>query len=67
MCPTVAQYPYLLGVALLQAGDMLGAVEPCSRTAARANRVLTLVALGLALNGRKMYAEAKPGLLHGSS
>jgi tetratricopeptide (TPR) repeat protein len=65
MCPTVAQYPYLLGVALLQAGDMLGAVEPLQQAQKlEPNRVLTLVALGLALNGRKMYAEAKPGLLH---
>lgn len=66
MCPTVAQYPYLLGVALMQAGDMLAAVEPL-RQAERLEpgRVLTLVALGLALNGRKLYAEAKPYLLRG--
>jgi len=66
MCPTVAQYPYLLGVALMQAGDMLAAVEPL-RQAERLEpgRVLTLVALGLALNGRKLYGEAKPHLLRG--
>jgi tetratricopeptide (TPR) repeat protein len=66
MCPTVAEYPYLLGVALMQAGDMLAAVEPL-RQAERLEpgRVLTLVALGLALNGRKLYAEAKPHLLRG--
>jgi tetratricopeptide (TPR) repeat protein len=64
MYPTVAQYPYLLGVALLQAGDMVGAVEPLQQAQRlEPNRVLTLVALGFALNGRKMYAEAKPGLL----
>ena len=64
MCPTVAQNPYLLGVALLQAGDMVGAVEPLQQAQRlEPNRVLTLVALGFALNGRKMYAEAKPGLL----
>jgi tetratricopeptide (TPR) repeat protein len=64
MCPTVAQYHYLLGVALMQAGDMLAAVEPL-REAERLepNRPLTLVALSLALNGRKQYAEAKPPLL----
>ena len=28
MFPTVAQYHYLLGVALMQAGDMLAAVDP---------------------------------------
>jgi tetratricopeptide (TPR) repeat protein len=66
MCPTVAQYPYLLGVALMQAGDMLAAVEPL-RQAERLEpgRVLTLVALGLALNGRKLYGEAKPHLMRG--
>jgi tetratricopeptide (TPR) repeat protein len=64
MCPTVAQYSYLLGVALMQAGDMQAAVEPL-RQAERLepNRALTLVALGLALNGRKLYGEAKPYLL----
>ena len=65
MCPTVAQYPYLLGVALMQAGDTLAAVEPL-RAAERLepDRTLTLVALGLALNGRKLYSDAKPALLH---
>jgi tetratricopeptide (TPR) repeat protein len=64
MCPTVAQYPYLLGVALMQAGDMIGAVDPLQQSQRlEPNRVLTLVALGLALNGRKMYADAKPGLV----
>lgn len=66
MCPSVAQYPYLLGVALMQAGDMLAAVEPLRKAEQlEPNRVLTLVALGLALNGRKLYAEAKPYLLRG--
>jgi tetratricopeptide (TPR) repeat protein len=43
---------------------MLAAVEPL-RQAERLepNRALTLVALGLSLNGRKLYAEAKPYLL----
>lgn len=64
MCPTVAQYPYLLGVALMQAGDMLAAVEPLRQAEAlEPQRVLTLVALGLALNGQKLYAEAKGFLL----
>jgi tetratricopeptide (TPR) repeat protein len=66
MCPTVAQYPYLLGVALMQAGDMLAAVEPLRKAEKlEPGRVLTLVALGLALNGRKLYAEARPHLLRG--
>ena len=65
MCPTVAQYPYLLGVALMQAGDTLAAAEPLQQAARlEPDRVLTLVALGLAFNGRKLYADAKPALLH---
>jgi tetratricopeptide (TPR) repeat protein len=65
MCPTVAQYPYLLGVALMQAGDTLAAVDPLQAAERlEPDRALTLVALGLALNGRKRYAEAKPALLY---
>jgi tetratricopeptide (TPR) repeat protein len=65
MCASVGQYPYLLGVALMQAGDMLAAVEPLQQAEKlEPNRVLTLVALGLAFNGTKRYAEAKPVLLH---
>jgi tetratricopeptide (TPR) repeat protein len=65
MCPTVAQYSYLLGVALMQAGDMPAAVEPLQQAERlEPDRALTLVALGLALNGRKLYADAKPALLH---
>lgn len=65
MCPTVAQYPYLLGVALMQAGDTLAAVDPLQAAERlEPDRPLTLVALGLALNGRKRYGEAKPALLH---
>ncbi|HSL20763.1 MAG TPA: tetratricopeptide repeat protein [Vicinamibacterales bacterium] len=59
MCPTVAQYHYLLGVALMQAGEMIGATEMLERAEQlEAGRLLTLVALGLAYNNRKMYAEA---------
>jgi tetratricopeptide (TPR) repeat protein len=43
---------------------MLAAVEPLQQAQRlEPSRILTLVALGLALNGRKMYAEAKPYLL----
>jgi tetratricopeptide (TPR) repeat protein len=63
MCPTVGQYPYLLGVALMQAGDMVAAVEPLQKAERlEPDRALTLIALGLALNGRKLYAESKPNL-----
>ncbi len=64
MCPTVAQYHYLLGVALMEAGDLSSAEEALRRAEQiEPNRMLTLVALGLALNNRKQFAEAKPFLL----
>ena len=64
ICPTVARYHHMMGVALTQAGDMPAAVESLQR----ANRLepeqpATLLALGLALNGRTRYAEAKTALL----
>lgn len=68
MCPTVAQYPYLLGVALMQAGDTLAAVEPLAAAERlEPDRVLTLVALGLALDSAKQYGQAKPLLLRAVS
>ncbi len=62
--PTVAQHHYLLGVALMQAGDMMAAVDAL-RAAERLDpsHALTLVALGIALNDRKMYGDAKAALL----
>ena len=64
MCPTVADYPYLLGVALIQAEDMVAAVTPLEEAARlEPRRVLTLVALGLALNGSKRHADAKAQLV----
>jgi tetratricopeptide (TPR) repeat protein len=64
MCPTVAEYRYLTGVAYLQAGALPEATDAL-RDAHRLepDRALTLVALGLTLNGRKLYAEARPLLL----
>jgi tetratricopeptide (TPR) repeat protein len=64
MCPTVAQYRYLLGVGLMEAGDMPAAVQSLDQ----ANRIepdrpRTLLALALALNSRKQYAEAKIAVL----
>ena len=64
LCPSVAQYHYLLGVALMQIGDMsmaVDALEAAERL--EPDHTLTLVALGLALNNRKLYAEARPFLL----
>jgi len=64
MAPSVGQYHYLLGVALMQAGDMEAAAEALERAeGVEPNRALTLVALGLALNSRKLYAEARPYLV----
>lgn len=65
MCPRVAQYHYLRGVALIQAGDMPAAAESLEQAERlEPNRPLTLIALGIALNSRKLYAEARPYLLH---
>jgi len=63
MCAMVAQYHYLLGVALMQAGDMAAAVDAL-REARRLDpdRPLTLTALGLALNNRKAFEEARTHL-----
>jgi tetratricopeptide (TPR) repeat protein len=61
--PTVAQYHYLLGVGLMAIGDMAAADDALKE----ANRLapeqpLTLLALGLVLNNRKQYADAKAAL-----
>jgi tetratricopeptide (TPR) repeat protein len=63
ICPTVAPHHYLLGVALMRAGDMSAAVEAL-RDAERLdpNRALTLLALGIALNAGQRFADAKPFL-----
>src|SRR5204863_6432360 len=60
MSPAVAQYHYLFGVALMQIGDMTLAVDSL-KAAERLepDRALTLVALGLALNNRKLYDDAR--------
>lgn len=63
ICPTVGQYHYLLGVALIQAGDLVAAVDALQQAQRlEPDRALTLMALGLALNGRKLYSEAEPHL-----
>lgn len=60
MAPTVPQYHYLLGVALLQAGDAVAATEALQQAERlEPERPLALIALGLALNTRKLHAEAR--------
>jgi tetratricopeptide (TPR) repeat protein len=63
MCPTVGQYHYLLGMALIEAGDAAAAVEPL-REAVRLepDEPPALVALGTALNERRLFSEAKAPL-----
>jgi tetratricopeptide (TPR) repeat protein len=64
MCPTTAQYQYMLGVGLMQVGDIQSSVAPL-READRLepDRPSTLIALGLVLNTQRLYGEAKPHLL----
>jgi tetratricopeptide (TPR) repeat protein len=65
LCPTVAQYQYLLGVGLLSAGDALSAVAPLTKSdQLEADRPQTLTALGLAYNNQKLFADAKTRLTH---
>ena len=60
MCPTVAQYHYLLGIAFLQAGAMPAATDALREAERLApDDVRALVALGLALNSRKLHGEAR--------
>ena len=64
MCPDVAQYHYLLGVALMTAGDIVRATDALQAAdRIEPGRSLTLAALGLALNSRKQFAEAKAALV----
>ncbi len=64
MVPNVMENQYLLGVALMQAGDMpSGALALEEARKIEPNRALTLVALGFAYNGQKLYAEARAPLL----
>jgi len=63
LCPSVAQYHYVMGVALMTAGDTIAAVESLKRSDEREpDRPLTLLALGLAYNNQKRFAEARERL-----
>lgn len=60
MCPTVAEYRYLLGVGLMALGDIPSSVDALQEAdRLEPDRALTLLALGLALNNRKQFAEAR--------
>jgi tetratricopeptide (TPR) repeat protein len=64
MMPSVMEHHYLHGVALMQAGDFpSGALALEEARKLEPNRALTLIALGLAFNGQKLYGEARPHLL----
>jgi tetratricopeptide (TPR) repeat protein len=66
MHPEEAEYAYLLGVARLQIGESDGSVEALERSLAiEPRRPLTLIALGLALNGQKRFADARQVLRRG--
>lgn len=59
----VPEYPYLLGVAWMQLGDMAAAVESLERAVALdPGRALAHVALGMALNQQKRYGQAREAL-----
>jgi tetratricopeptide (TPR) repeat protein len=65
-CPSVAQYHFMLGVGLMQAGDIAAAIESLQEAQRlEPDRVLTLLALGLSLNIRKRYGDAKSALQRG--
>jgi tetratricopeptide (TPR) repeat protein len=60
MHPTVALYHYLLGVALLGMGDLPGATDSLAEAnRLEPDRTMTLLAIGLVSNNRKLYPEAK--------
>jgi tetratricopeptide (TPR) repeat protein len=63
ICPSVAQYHYLLGIGLMTLGDM-PAADDALKAANRLEpeRPLTLLALGSVLNNRKQFGDAKAAL-----
>jgi len=68
ICPTVARYHYLQGVALMGAGDAAAAAVSLQEAARlEPDQAATLIVLGRALTRRQLYSEAKPHLLRGLS
>ena len=61
MCPDVAPYQHMLGVALMHAGDMPAALDALRRAETlEPNRASTLLALGAVLNARKQTPTRRP-------
>ena len=68
ICPSVGQYQFLLGLSLMQAGDVAAAVEPLTEAERlEADEPQILTALGTALNERMLFPEAQPRLLRALS
>jgi tetratricopeptide (TPR) repeat protein len=64
MCPDVAQYQHMLGIALMHAGDMPAALDALRRAETlEPNRPSTLLALGAVLNDRNQYGDAQAVLM----
>jgi Flp pilus assembly protein TadD len=64
ICPTVAQYHHMLGVALMQAGDLVAALDSLRQAEKlEPNSAPTLVALGVTLNAQNSYSDAQEVLL----
>ncbi len=62
--PTVPRYHYLLGVGLMVIGDMPAAAESLAEAnRLEPDRAFTLLAFGMALNNRKLFADAKAALM----
>ena len=66
--PTVAQYHYQKGIALLREGDTAAAVDALKEAVRlEPSNALALIALGTALDRRESYADAKTHLLRALS
>jgi len=64
LSPWVAQHHYLLGVALMQAGDLPAAVDALQEAdRLEPTHTVTSIALAIALNNRKIFGDAKAALL----
>lgn len=61
MQPAEPRHAYLLGVALMSAGDVPAAIEALRKAnTLEPDRPLTLLALGLAYNNQKLFTDSRP-------